>query len=152
MSDDPIPDSNHISRLIGGSKIDDFGNISPEAFMLRKEKSTETYEEYLSVNWLEYYNQKSRELDINEIRNALLAKGMNLPSKGKLGVLNAGELIQHVSNETEGNKLLSVLHKPDQLDPSHSGIFGLNPDDSITPALIAQKVFETYPAKSQLNL
>ena len=41
----------------------------------------------------------------------------------------------------------SISSTPEPVDPSHAGIFGLRPDDTLIAELIAQVVQETYPAK-----
>jgi len=43
--------------------------------------------------------------------------------------------------------MLDILHEPEPVDPSHAGIFGLRPDDTLIAECIAQVVQETYPAK-----
>lgn len=46
-----------------------------------------------------------------------------------------------------GERRINVQHKPEEGDPSHSGIYGLNVDDPISD-LIAEKVEpKHYPAK-----
>jgi hypothetical protein len=43
--------------------------------------------------------------------------------------------------------MLDILHKPEPLDPSHAGIFGLRPDDTLIAELIAEVVQDVYPAQ-----
>ncbi len=50
---DIISDSDHVSRHVGGSKIDN-GRITAAAFELKPG------EKYLSVNWLEFFGDSDR--------------------------------------------------------------------------------------------
>lgn len=142
MKEDPIPDSDHISRYCKSTSIDR-GRINGAAFFPRDG------EEYLSVNWLEFFKCPNREEQIGEIRNVLGMK-LNLTSKAKIAVLNVGDLKEYVYSESEDNRKLDVKHNPifgSPPDPSHSGIYNLGPDDAIIADLIADIVQEDYPAK-----
>ncbi len=73
---------------------------------------------------------------------------MTLGASGKLAVLAVGELRDHIRRESPDARRLRVLHEPeDPIDPSHSGIFDLQPDADLIADLIAEMVRETYPAR-----
>jgi hypothetical protein len=104
-------------------------------------------EEYLSVNWLESLGLADRDPQIAEIRRVLEAKGFKIGSQARLAVLKAGRLRGHVASASRDRRMLEILHKPEPLDPSHAGIFGLRPDDTLIAELIAEVVQDVYPAK-----
>ncbi len=105
-------------------------------------------EEYLSVNWLEYFGPVPRSQQISALREVFLGKGRDLGATARFAVLNVGEMQDHVLQGTAGRTCLTVLHKPEPNDPSHCGILGsIYGDDVGTAALIAEKVLETYQAR-----
>jgi len=77
----------------------------------------------------------------------VLRAKLKLGSQAAIAVLNAGRLREHVASATPDQRMLDILHEPEPVDPSHAGIFGLRPDDTLIAELIAQVVQETYPAK-----
>jgi len=141
MNDDPVPDSDHISRYCGFDTLAPGGRITGTAFRLR-EKSDE---KSLSVNWLELLGLEDRESAIEEIRRVFDQK-FTLGKQAKFAVLNVGEMREHVLNGSPDGRVLSVLHEPKNYDPSHSEIHGLNFEDDLISVLIADKVKEDYPA------
>jgi len=148
MKGDPIPDSDHISRYVGKTKITSSGRISLEAFLPRKDKNGEK-EKYLSVNWLEFFDLLDHEAAIQKVRESFIAKDMSLGTYAKFVVLNVGEIVEYIRQNTPDNRMLVVLHEPSVRDPSHSGIYNISHDDRIVGALIAQLVREEsiYPAR-----
>jgi hypothetical protein len=141
MQRDRVPDTNHISRYCGGAHVHENGRISGTAFRLRE------LEEYLSVNWLESLGLADRDPQIAEIRRVLEAKGLKIGSKARLAVLNSGRLREHVASASPDRRMLDILHTPELLDPSHTGIFGLPRDDRLIAELVAEVVQDVYPAK-----
>ena len=81
-----IPDTDHVSRLCGGSKCDDDGRPLGAAFMLRRD------EPYLSVNWLESTGASNRAEQLAAVRRHLTDKEINLPAKGRLAVGYDGDV------------------------------------------------------------
>ena len=59
------------------------GLPSRDAFLLRPR------EEYLSTNWLEYFHESERDVQLGNVRNLLSVK-LAIASNGRLAVLNAG--------------------------------------------------------------
>lgn len=141
MKGDKIPDQDHISRLCLPRTIAEDGQIQATAFVLRKD------EEGLSVNWLEFLDCSSREDEINEVRDVYNAK-MTVGAKAKIAVLNVGQVCKKVLIESLDRRKLDVLHDPEEVDPSHSGIYNLRLDDELIAELILQTVDEPYPARS----
>jgi hypothetical protein len=114
------------------------GQVTGTAFQLRQ------IEEYLSVNWLEFFRLADRQEEIREVRKVLRLK---LGAKAKIAVLNVGKTISYVRTQSPDARNLSMLHEPEEDDPSHSGIYGFQYDDHLIADLIAGIVQETYPAR-----
>ncbi len=58
-----------------------------------------------------------------------------------------GETISYVRTRSPDARNLSMLHEPEEDDPSHTGIYGFQYDDRLIADLIAEIVQETYPAR-----
>ncbi|GMQ79905.1 MAG: hypothetical protein BMS9Abin03_356 [Thermodesulfobacteriota bacterium] len=142
MKGDRIPDPDHISRSCRPMQAPE-GQIQATAFMLRLD------EEYLSVNWLEYFDCSSRVQEINEIRN-VYAEKLNVGKRAKIAILNVGEIREKVLTESPDKRNIEVLHSPienDVHDPSHGGIYNLKQDDELIAELILETVHETHSAR-----
>lgn len=143
MGKTKIPDSDYVSRYVGGSKIVN-NRITGSAFELKENETA------LSVNWLEYFSLPSQEEQIEEIRKVFNSKGYTLGASAKFVALNSGRLCSYVKEESPNNSILSVQRDPVADDPSHSGIFGIPEiDNMIISEIIAELVSEenTYPAR-----
>ena len=143
LKDDPIPRDHHVSRYCGGVSLLN-GGVTGASFLLKDD------EEYLSVNWLDFLGLDNRDGEIEEVRRVLATK-LTLGSTAILAVLNVGDTQDHVRQNSQDDRDLRVLHRPDEPpdkpDPSHSGIFDTNEDEQLIAELIAAKVLETYKAK-----
>lgn len=137
MSGDPLPDEDHISRYC---KFKSLVNDQPSgaSFMLR------TDDEFLSVNWLEYFGLKDCQEQMSQVRQNIR---LNLAPRAKFAVLNVGNVINYVRENGPDNRVLSVLHEPEEDDPSHSGIHGYGFEDDWVADLIAEVVQEIHPAR-----
>jgi hypothetical protein len=122
MKGDKIPDQNHIARYCRPMQVPD-GQIQATAFMLR------AGEESLSVNWLEFLNCLSRDIEISEIRRIYSEKFSNVGARARIAVLNVGEVCKKVLSESLDGRNIEFLHNPAIGDPSHSGIYNLKRDD-----------------------
>ncbi len=140
MMGDKIPEQDHIARYCQSSKVED-GQVQPSAFMLRPTDNC------LSVNWLEVLDCSSRESEINEIRGIYAHKFNRLGARSLIAILNVGEILQKVYEESEDKRKLEILHDPEDDDPSHSGIYKLKHNDMLIAELILETVRETYPAR-----
>jgi hypothetical protein len=139
---DPLPDQDHISRYCSGIRITEDGRVTAAAFQLR------TVDEYLSVNWLEFLGQPNREAEIKVIRGILDSK-ISLGAKAKIAVLDVGKMRDYIRQNSPTELEVRVLHQPEPIDPSHSGIFDVPHDDDFIPELIAGVIQETHFAKNR---
>jgi hypothetical protein len=141
MADSVIPTEHHISRYCKPTSLRADGTPSGVAFRLRNEL-------YLSVNWLEHAHAGSRSEQLAEVRRCFVEKGFRTASTGVFAVLNVGQVASHVVDFSGRN--LRAVHKPEDKDPSHSGLFGYaySDEDDLIADLIAEKVLETHPARA----
>ncbi len=144
MKGDPLPQQSHISRYCSALHCTENGQVTGRAFQVR------TTEEYLSVNWLEFLQLNDRKEEIKKIRKILASK-LTLGAKAKIAVLNVGEIIDFIRSQSADGRNMSVLHEPEEDDPSHSGIYGYGYDDQLIAFLIAELIKEAYPAKQTGN-
>ena len=143
MKDDPIPPDHHISRYCKGSSILD-DEVTGASFALRDD------DDYLSVNWLEFLGLGDRNDEIEEVRRVLGTK-LRVTGTAKLAVLNVSDTQDYVRQNSEDDRDLKILHRPneppDKPDISHSGIFDTKEDEQLIADLIAERVLETYAAR-----
>lgn len=121
MTNVPLPDGDHVSRYCKPSAVDEHGLPLTTAFLPKQG------EEYLSVNWLEYFRDMNVTVAVDRVRDVFRNKNYRLRPKGRFAVLNVGAAKTAV-HEGTGNSL-SVNHLPVNDDQSHSGIIGYNADD-----------------------
>ena len=140
MKGDKLPASDHIARLCMPKSCAD-GEIQASAFILRKDELS------LSVNWLEFLKCPTRESEIVAICEVYKKKFNRVPTNAKIAILNIDKTCSHVHDASEDNRILNILHEPEEKDPSHSGIFGMNQDDPLIAELICEMIQENYPAK-----
>jgi hypothetical protein len=62
----------------------------------------------------------------------------------KIAVLNVGKTCDHVVQGSGWN--IRMLHKPEQNDCAHSGIYGTNQNHELIAELITETIQETHPA------
>lgn len=117
MKDDPLPDDNHVSRYCPPSQVED-GWPLLGAFQLRHG------ENYLSVNWLEYWMKSTQEEAVDCIRGEI---ALRRKSNGRFAILNVGEIKTTVGSVI-GHRP-PITHQPAKAIDSHSGIFDLPADD-----------------------
>ena len=91
MRGDQLPYQDHISRYCAPKTLAD-GQPTGTSFMLRQD------EEYLSVNWLEYFGHIGMSAQINQIREHI---ELSLASSGLFAVLNIGETIDYIQSNSE---------------------------------------------------
>ena len=137
MRGNPLPDQDHISRYCP-PKTTINGQPTRTSFMLKHKQN----EEFLSVNWMEYFGDVGMDAQIDKIRESI---ELSLAASGLFTVLNVGEIIDQVRRNSE--RQLSVLYEPTPGDPSHSGIYGYGYEDDLVADLIAEFVLKTYPSK-----
>ena len=118
------------------------GQVIETAFTLRPG------EEYISANWLEYFHQSDRYVQIDGVRRALAGKGFQLRRNARFAVLNAG-IAAAAGRDTLGITLRLVA-LGETADPSHCGIYGATPqNNAAVAALLAALVpaGQMYPAR-----
>lgn len=132
MKGDPIPDSDHVSRYCNPSRVQG-GQPLAAAFDVR------TGEDYLSVNWLEFFRLPNQAQALSEVRAAFRRKPFDIKATGRFAVLNVGEARQAVKDAATID--LEVREWPDEpSDPSHSGIWGYTADDKMVSLTLRQLV------------
>lgn len=98
-------------------------------------------ERYVSVDWLEYFDGTLRQR-LNQVRDAVEARGRTVGRQARF----AAVLVRSVHEAAQkGSKEVDVRTTGDVEDPSHSGIFGLEPDDNVIAQEIARRA-TAYPA------
>jgi hypothetical protein len=138
---DLIPDEHHVARICPGSKISN-GKPTGAAFQLRDG------EEYVSVNWIEYFAPLPQADAVQKIREAKAAVGYTIGGTAKIAVLNVNELCTRVDPGVTGGRPIRVVHKPDlPLDPSHSGLFDTRDQENLVIELIATMKMPLYAGK-----
>ena len=111
----PLPDAHHVARYCKPTAVQD-GIALPEAFIPRNR------EEYISVNWLEYFSDtRNKSEQVERIRSDIQASGsLRLAASGKFAVLNVGKTKERILNALHVS--LTIEHWPLDNNPSHGGI------------------------------
>ena len=121
MSRISLPDEAHLSRYCRPGAVGRDGLPLSAAFQLK------AGEEYLSVNWLEYFQAPDQETAVARVRAVFRSKGYSIRPNGRFTVLGVGIAKKTVSAVT--GRSSRIDHLPSDDDPSHSGIFGYTVDD-----------------------
>ena len=112
MTGDAWPSDDHVSRYCKPSAVGAAGRPLAAAFELRSK------DDYLSVNWLEYFEARDLETAVDCVRSTFLEKGFRIRPNGAFAVLNVGSIETVVSDTLIG--LLRIKRLPVDDD---SGIF-----------------------------
>ncbi len=123
----------HVSRYCSPRNIAE-GMPSYEAFLLRLDET------FLSTNWLEYFHDSDRQIQVSGIRQALSDKGFRVSRNGGFAVLNVGDSINCVQRVALRFTLLGQAR-----DPSHVGVFGYFPIDADIALVLSESVRELHP-------
>ena len=144
MIDNDLPDSDHVVRYARFIDILDDGTLNCSAFQLRKA------EEGLSVNWLEYFENRTKSKQLEEIRPLIR---LTMKRSGRLAELNVGATKEQVSQMLNDLRFIHTPLAADEkyaADPSHSEIMGLpakdSPEAELIGDMIAECVTEIHPA------
>lgn len=141
MTGNPLlPDGDHVSRYCKPAHLNPIGLPLPEAFQLREG------EDYLSANWLEYFQSPYLPTAIQRIREVFRSKGFRLPRRGAFAVLDVGGARTAV-RENSGCSL-RFEYAPSRDDPSHAAIYGYGASDLAVAAELAALIGPqaVYPA------
>ena len=141
MIGDKIPENHHIARLCKPKTFDENGEITGAAFVLDQGHKC------LSVNWLEFLHCSNRIDEITKLRGIYFSKLNRVPTNAKIAVLNVGEVRRKVLTESSDRRDLAVLHEPEEIDESHSGIYNLKYNEVEIAELILQTIQEKHLAK-----
>ena len=132
MSSLEIGEDHHVARYCKPSAIGDDGLPLAIAFELRDG------EDYLSVNWLEFFKTTDLFQAIDFVRQAFRKKNFGVSSNGKfvsLKVIMVKEVFFRNSHPPT-----RIIHLPEENDPSHSGVFGYTASDELIATEIAELV------------
>ena len=133
MSERNLDSEDNVARYCAPRKIVE-GMPSFEAFLLRDG------EDFLSTNWLEYFHVSDRQLQMLGVRHALDGKGFHTNVNGVFAVLNVGYSTGQVRDATLIFRLLGQ-----DVDPSHTGVFGYQVSDTNTAIALSLSVLGVHP-------
>jgi len=140
MTGDAIPENHHIARLCKPKTLSEVGKITGAAFVLAQGHKS------LSVNWLECLNCSTRSEEITILQGIYKSKLTRVPTNAKIAVLNVEQVRVKVSTESSDRRDLPILHDPEEMDYSHSGIYNLRYNEVEIAELILQTIQEEHPA------
>lgn len=133
-----IEDSFDCARLTKASQLLEDGNVDGSAFALRQG------EQCLSWNCISLL-PGDRPSQFEALR-ATLAGKLNLRKTSRLSVVNVGYTKKLVKKHTDAD--LEFRHMPEDGDPTHCGMYGLEMNDEVVQDLIAESVSDIVPALS----
>ena len=119
MNGDPLPDQDHVSRYCSPLRVEN-GLPLAAAFELRAQ------DEFLSVNWLEYWGEPDLDTALDEVRKEL-QRDLQVKNDGRLAVLNVSEVKLAIEQVTR--RPSSITHQPTVTMKSHAGVFGFSTSD-----------------------
>ena len=138
MKDEPIPDRDHVSRYCSPARVEN-GLPLAAAFELRPG------EQFLSVNWLEYWEQPTIPDALDRIREEF---PLRLREAGRFAVLNVSDAKFAVERVTQ--RPSAITHQPSAAMASHAGVFGFTTSDfevAVELAMLAHSE-NVFPAVS----
>ena len=129
--------SHHVARYC---RPRDIANGMPRenAFMLRNNEA------YLSTNWLEYFHESNRNIQISGVHQALTGKQFRVARSGEFAILNVGAATAACQEERDLE--IRFVRLGESRDPSHTGIYGYAVGDTDTARTLAKSVLEVHPA------
>ncbi len=141
------PAIHHVVRTVGKNKCDvalDGRTVIVESgvFLPRKDYPPGPGPEpYVSVDWLEYFPGNLRR-QLIQVRDAVTTRGRTVGQQARLATV----LVNHIHRAAKtDNKAVVVSTTGEVNDPSHSGIYGLEPsDDKIAQEIALRAV--AHPA------
>jgi hypothetical protein len=140
VTSQPLPDEHHFTRYVEFLKIhpsfDGKRRVESNCFLPRPDHPLGTGpEKFVSVDWLEHFQGSTRQ-QLDQIRNALQERRRKVSRSGGFAVVNVFDT--KTAGLNNGRTLrVRTTGEPD--DPSHSGIYGLTPEDDIIAQEIALK-------------
>ena len=120
MVNTPLPDEDHVSRYCNPSAVEG-GLPMASAFIPRRG------EEYLSVNWLEYFGESNLTAAVERVREVFRVKRYRVRQNGRFAMLNVGAA--RTAAHEGVDRALSIKRLPVDNDRSHAAIRGYGSDD-----------------------
>ncbi len=128
-----LESEDHVARYCRPRYIREDGTVAPSAFHIRPG------EEFLSTNWLEFFHDSERSVQISGVHQALASKGFRVSGSGAFVVLNVGDSVMFTRDNLNVAIQFFALGEPH--DPSHAGIFGYTAENSANiAAMLAQSL------------
>jgi hypothetical protein len=147
MKGDPIPETDTVSRYCPFGRLSEAGRPTIAAFQMRDSDLVGT-NPHLSVNWLEYFRDKSRDEQIAEIREVFVRKMQRVGGQAKFALAKVSEIHEKVK---EVGREVRILHWPvvEDNDDSHAGIFDIDNDFDVIAQALSRMNFEMVAAKAE---
>ncbi len=117
----PLPDDHHCSRYCKPTAVGRDGLPTTAAFEIKPG------EEYLSVNWLEFFAAPDLAAAVELVRKAFRRKRYGVRPNGRFAVVNVGAALAAIA-KTAGRPG-RIEHLPLGDDESHAGLLGYTADD-----------------------
>lgn len=137
-----IPNEDNIVRYVPPSKISVKNGkriLLNDAFLPREDHPPGTGpEKYVSVDWLEYFREGNLRQKLDQIREILLQvrRFKRISAESKFAIVRV-QIVKDAG--TAFNRSILVQTRGNPHDPSHSGIYGLTPEDDIITQEIANR-------------
>ena len=105
-------------------------------------------EGYLSVNWVEYFQEPDFPAAIHRVREVFRDKGFRLVRRGLFAILEVGAAKMRVHEDS--GRSLRIEYLPSRDDASHAAIYGYATRDYAVAAELAALAGpqDVYPAVS----
>lgn len=129
----PLADSHNVARYCGKQAIGE-SDCLPKTAAFRVREG----ENYLSVNWLEYFHECDFDIALIGIRCALTRKGLTIGAESKFATLNVGIVKNTLSQIRE--QMPQIIRKAEDLDESHAGIYVRQEKAMIVAYMLAKLV------------
>ena len=118
-----ISGNNRVARYCKKKQIEN-GTPMPAAFELQYKSKEKKVEEFLSVNWIEYFGPEL-EQSMKDVRREFKKRYYKIDKKGQFAILSVEKIM---SITTKDGTPLWVNDLEDEGYPSHSGVCGYRND------------------------
>lgn len=130
-----IYDGDHVSRYCSPLKVGKDDRPLPAAFDIGAS------EEYLSVNWIEYFKMPSLDKGMKMVEDKL-SKNYTIKEKGLFAVFNIGDAKAVINQYSE--TAARIEHIPEPNNESHAGIYGYTSNDLDVTTALSRKYMRVY--------
>ena len=114
MTNNDIPDNNNVARYCSPRTINEDNMPTTSAFSIRDG------EEYLSVNWLEYFGKLNMSESITQLQKIFSTLDYGIKKDGRFAVLMVKDIKTVISAVSH---IPQIKHIPMQDNDSHAGIY-----------------------------